>query len=151
MDDDCFNKIIEVLELIGQGFNKGISLIDSEYHIIWVNSLLEKKGFKISNVKGTFYQKTFDNKDSLDEKDPTIKAFKTGKVIDEIKEGADGKSYKVVSIPLKDGKNVEYVVEFTKSVEDYHDEELEKMRKFIVDRELKMVNLKNKIKELEKK
>ncbi len=150
MNTDCISQAESLLEPLGLALNVGISLIDKDYNIIWVNSILEKKGFLLRNVKGTFYHKTFDNVDTLETDDPTYRALQEGKVIHTIKRGNDGREYTVLAIPLRNEKDkVELVLELNKNVDDYNNDEIQRLKDFIFERELKMVELKKKIKELE--
>lgn len=152
MKDEHFNQLIGFLELVGVAFDKGISIIDKDYRIIWVNSILEKKGFKLGNVKGTFYKKTFENSEKIEDDDPTHKSIKSGQIVTTIKRGGDGREYHVVDIPMKaENGNLDFVVEFTKDLEEQKNAEIQKLKDFIFERELKMAELKNQLGELKSK
>jgi PAS domain S-box-containing protein len=105
-------KMVVLFEEICNNINQGITLIDQDMNIIWINRALEKKGFVPEQVQGQKSYKAFENKDFIDDDNPTRKAFQTGQEEKSENKGSDGKTYAVTSIPLKDkeGKTI-YVVE----------------------------------------
>ena len=150
MDEKCFQEVIKVLDLIGHGFNKQICIIDKQYNVLWINAQLEKKGFKLNEIKGRFYNKVFNNADFIDKEDPAYKAINSGTTINTLKIGSDKQQYNIIELPIKNSKGeIEFVIEFTKNIDDQNAEEIHKLKDFIFERELKMVELKNKIKELQ--
>lgn len=152
MNTQISSGVTDILELMGEGFNTSICIIDKDFRILWVNSILENKGFRLTGVKEKFYQQVFDNKKIIDQDDPTYKALKSGEIIDTIKKGSDNEQYKVVALPVKENKgDVQFVVEFTKNLVDYENEEVQKLKDFIFERELKMAELKSRIRDLEEK
>ena len=149
MKDETFNELTGILEAISQTLGMGVSIIDARFTILWVNVVLQKKGFMLNNVKGSFYRKTFDNAESIDEDDPTYKSVTSGTIIDTVKRGNDNREYRLIDIPVKDSKgNVEFVIEMTYDIDSYNDEMVHKLKDFIIERELKMTELKHQIKAL---
>lgn len=106
--------VLDTIRQIGNSFQDGYVLIDRDYKIVWVNEFLEKKGFKLENIKDTFYFKTFNNKDKADENCSTALAFNSGKVENKIEKGKDNKYHYVTSIPLSFDNEVKYVLEISK-------------------------------------
>lgn len=111
------DKIEAVLNGIGAVIEQGIALIDRNMNIAWINKSLEKKGFVFKNVVGHKCYKIFNNLDSVDENDPTLKTFENGKVNKIVQKGADGHDYRITAIPIKDdaGKVI-YAVEFSEDI-----------------------------------
>ncbi len=150
MEQIVFEQLTYILEMIGQEFNKGIVIVDKNLKIAWINSIIGKKGFRLSEIIGVSYHKVFENIDAPDEKDSTYIAVNTGRTTHTIKKGKDSKDYHVVSIPIKnESQTVEYVLEFTKSLDEQKSNEIQSLKEFIFERELKMAELKKRIKELE--
>lgn len=143
-------QLFDILELIGKGFNNEVCIIDNNLNILWVNSVLENKGFHISAIKNTPYYCTFDNLKKPDEDDPTYRAIKKGETINTIKMGADMNKYQLVVIPIKDdGGRTRFVISFTRNMQEYGSEEIKRLKDFLLERELKMVELKRRVNELE--
>jgi PAS domain S-box-containing protein len=116
--EDNLHSSLSIIKNIGNSFQDGYVLIDRDYKIIWVNEFLEKKGFKLENIKGTYYFKTFSNKDEADANCPSATAFKTGRVEHKIESGGDGKQYDVTSIPLKFDDEIKFVLEISKAKDE---------------------------------
>ena len=106
-----------ILKAICDYTHESISLLDKELNIIWINKVLENKGFRLDWIIGHKSYRVFDNKDSPDTSHPTLKAINS-KEVQFIKEkGQDGKTYKVISIPILDSnREIVYIVEMSEEV-----------------------------------
>ncbi len=95
----------------------GVSVIDRDHNIVWVNREMEARGWVLENVVGTCFYRTFMGEKQLPPTSPTARALTSGEPAETVERGADGRWYEVISNPIKgpDGK-VEYVVELCRDV-----------------------------------
>lgn len=95
----------------------GVSVIDRNHNIVWVNREMEARGWVLENVVGTCFYRTFMGEKELPTSSPTSRALASGEPAEVVERGADGRWYEVISNPIKgpDGK-VEYVVELCRDV-----------------------------------
>ncbi|MDP3787047.1 MAG: PAS domain-containing protein [Candidatus Omnitrophota bacterium] len=70
----------ERLKAILDGIGEGISIIDEDLKIIWVNSIIEKWAGSLDDLKGKYCYKAYQKRDEPCENCPTLKAFKTKKI-----------------------------------------------------------------------
>ncbi len=84
---------------------EGVSIIDSNMRIEWVNKHLHNKGFHCEGVKGQKCYLVYKKRERICKHCPTIKAFSKGKTIRINEKGADGRTYEVTAVPIfKEGK-----------------------------------------------
>jgi len=94
----------------------GVSIINKDLRIEWVNKALHNKGFHCSGVKGKKCYFIYKRKNKLCKNCPTVKSFVKGKTIRIQERGEDGKYYEVTSIPVKEKGKVEHVVEIVREI-----------------------------------
>ena len=114
---------VELIKAISDNLNLGVTIIDKDMKIVWVNKFLQDKGFKLDNVVGTDCFRTFENKNEMCDKCSTLECLKTGKTHKEVRKGADGNDYEVTSIPVKENDEVKYVVEINRNLSQIKVEE----------------------------
>lgn len=127
------NELIAVLTDVDSKVNEGIVVIDRDLNVLWVNRFHEEKGFFLEQVRGYKFYKVFEELNKPRENSPTVGSFKDGKRHMIIKDGQDGRKYKVTTTPIKNTDDeVVYVVEHTDDVtdKDIHKIELEKQRHY---------------------
>ena len=114
-----------ILNAIGEG----ISIIDEDLKIIWVNSIIEKWAGPLEEIKGKNCYKVYQKRDNPCENCPTLKTFKTGK-IEKARQYAYDKQGNIkylefTSSPLQDDSErtqavVELAVDLTEKIELEH-------------------------------
>lgn len=94
----------------------GVSIIDSDMRIDWVNKVHHENGFHRDGVKGKKCYFIYKGRDRICRKCPALKALLTKKTIRIEERGADGKHYEVTAVPLhgKEEKVMEIVREIKK-------------------------------------
>lgn len=106
-------KIETVLQRICDSIEYGVTFLDANFNILWVNKALEDKGFKFNLVFGKKAYQIFDNRDDPDKNGPSWKALSSCEVSIGDKIGSDGHSYRITAIPIKDENgHVSCIVEF---------------------------------------
>jgi PAS domain S-box-containing protein len=68
------------LKAILEGIGEGISIIDEDLKIVWVNPLIERWAGHLDDLKGKNCYKAYQKKDQPCENCPTLKTFKTRKI-----------------------------------------------------------------------
>ncbi len=107
------DKIEAVLKAISDSIEQGITIIDRNMDIVWVNKALESRGFAFKNVMHHKCYQIFNNRDSVCYDCPTLKAFQNGEVTRIMQKGGDGHDYRITSIPIRGPEdNIIYVIEF---------------------------------------
>jgi signal transduction histidine kinase len=90
-----------ILDAIGEG----ISIIDEDLKIIWVNPIIEQWAGPLDEIKGKNCYKVFQKKDAPCENCPSLKTFKTGKIEKARQFGYDAqgniKYFEFISSPIK--------------------------------------------------
>ena len=107
---------VELIKAISDNLNLGVTIIDKDMNIVWVNNFLQNKGFKLDNVVGTDCFRTFENKNEMCDKCSTLECFKNGKTHKEVRKGVDGNDYEITSIPIKENHEVKFVIEMSKNL-----------------------------------
>lgn len=135
-----------------------LKIFDADSRLIFLNKAgLKEHGLKNLEALAEFDWLSTMEKENVDSMKTALKTAmdgKTGDVIFKHISGSDRKWCHGIFSPLtdKDGKNIGvafYSLDISEIKEKY--DESEKMNKFMIDRELKMVELKAKIKDLEEK
>ncbi len=112
----AFHSLTELFDSVPDG----VSIINRDMRIEWVNRALQNKGFLCENVKGQKCYFAYKKSSSICRNCPTLKVFNTGKTIRIYERGADGKHYEVTAIPVfgenKAEKKVENVVEIVREI-----------------------------------
>jgi len=114
-----------ILDAIGEG----ISIIDEDLKIVWVNHIIEKWAGPLDDLKGKKCYKAYQKRDTPCENCPTIKTFKTGK-IEKARQFAydtEGniKYFEFSSAPMEDEQGrtiavVELAIDLTEKIELEH-------------------------------
>ncbi len=112
----------------------GISLVDRDMRIVWVNEELERWFGPLEKIKGSHCYSTYQKKKRICEGCPTYKSFKSGKVEQAIQSGItisdEERSYLLTTTPIKDDKgDITLVLELTQDITEKLnlEEELKKM------------------------
>lgn len=114
-----------MLDAIGEG----ISIIDADMKIVWVNPIIEEWAGKLEDLRGKNCYKVYQKRDTPCENCHTMKTFKTGK-IEKARQSAydtEGniKYFEFTSAPLQDERSrtiavVELAVDLTEKIELEH-------------------------------
>jgi len=105
---------------------EGVSIINSDLRIEWVNKHLHNKGFHCEGVTGKKCYFVYKNQKSMCKHCPTVKALSQKKTIRIIETGSDGKKYEVTAIPIiKEGK-VNQVIEIVREIKKIEEKLKEK-------------------------
>ena len=115
-----------ILDAIGEG----ISIIDEDMKILWVNPIIEQWAGKLEDIKGKNCYKVYQKRDTPCENCPTIKTFKTGK-IEKARQFAydtegNRKYFEFTTAPMEDERGrtiiavVEIAVDLTEKIELEH-------------------------------
>ncbi|MBD3313147.1 PAS domain S-box protein [Candidatus Woesearchaeota archaeon] len=94
MPDKIFREILDRLP-------EGVSVIDRDMRIVWVNKTLREKGFDIEGCKGRRCHVVYKRNEKVCENCPAVRVFETGKQVRVLEKGADGRDYEVTAIPIK--------------------------------------------------
>ncbi|MFH0935608.1 MAG: PAS domain-containing protein, partial [Candidatus Omnitrophota bacterium] len=114
-----------ILEAIGEG----ISIIDEELKIVWVNPIIEQWAGKLDDIKGKNCYKVYQKRDTPCENCPSLKTFKSGKIEKARQHAYDSKGnikyFEFISSPMKDQWErttavVELAVDLTEKIELEH-------------------------------
>src|SRR3989338_3319130 len=114
-----------LLEAIGEG----ISIIDEDLKIFWVNSIIEQWAGKIEDIKGKNCYKVYQKRDTPCENCPSLKTFKSGKIEKARQHAYDSQGniryFEFISSPMKDKREqtasvVELAVDLTEKIELEH-------------------------------
>ncbi|MBU4346569.1 MAG: PAS domain-containing protein, partial [Candidatus Omnitrophica bacterium] len=114
-----------ILDAIGEG----VSIIDEDMKIAWVNPIIEQWAGKLEDIKGKNCYKVYQKRDTPCENCPTIKTFKTGKIEKARQFAYDTagniKYFEFSSAPMEDerGKTiavVELAIDLTEKIELEH-------------------------------
>ncbi len=172
-----FEQTLMYLEEVTNGVEEGIMLVDSNFKVLWANKkVLVSCGLEPGEVVGDFCYKITHHRQepcsSSQESCPVKEILKTGKSATFIHThyGKDGSKYYVevsaYPLPSKPNELMQFVhvtrditdkIRLESSLENSMQkmkekmEELERFHKLVVDRELRMVDLKDKIADLEQK
>ncbi len=107
------------LEAILKSLGEPICVIGKDLTIQWVNEEFEKYGGSLDQVFGTHCYKAFYHRKKPCIDCPTIKVFKTGKIVRAIQKGYDNRVYEVTASPIKDSTGkISLIVELTKDITD---------------------------------
>ncbi len=104
-----------------EGIGAGISIVDRQMRIFWVNSLLAKWFGSLKDIKGKFCYETYQHRNKICPGCPTWQAFKTGARHSSLQIGLNTKGekriYQIVASPLKsDNGKINKVLELTYDV-----------------------------------
>ncbi len=172
-----FEQTLMYLEEVTNGVEEGIMLLDSNFKVLWANKkVLVSCGLEPGEVVGDFCYKITHHRQepcsSSQDSCPVKEILKTGKSATFIHThyGNDGSKYYVevsaYPLPPKPNELMQFVhvtrditdkIRLESSLENSMQkmkekmEELERFHKLVVDRELRMVDLKDKIADLEQK
>lgn len=117
--DEISDKLKTLLINLFDDPDEEVTVIDPEFNIVWVNKVVEKKGFLMDNIVGHKSYKIFDNLDSLPKDSSSMKAISENIVVNAVKTGFDGKEYDIISVPiLNEDSKLIYLVELTRPVTD---------------------------------
>jgi len=114
-----------ILDAIGEG----ISIIDEDLKIIWVNPIIEKWAGLLEEIKGKNCYKVYQKRDTPCENCPSVKTFKTGKIEKARQYAYDTegnlKYFEFTSAPMQDERGrtmavVELAVDLTEEIELEH-------------------------------
>ncbi len=114
-----------ILDAIGEG----ITIIDEDLKIIWVNPIIEKWAGSLEEIKGKNCYKVYQKRDTPCENCPSLKTFKSGKIEKARQYAYDNegniKYLEFISSPMKDQWErttavVELAVDLTEKIELEH-------------------------------
>jgi len=114
-----------ILDAIGEG----ISIIDEDLKIIWVNPIIEKWAGLLEEIKGKNCYKIYQKRDTPCENCPSVKTFKTGKIEKARQYAYDTegnlKYFEFTSAPMQDEQGrtmavIELAVDLTEKIELEH-------------------------------
>ena len=117
------------LKAILDGIGEGISVIDEDLKIVWVNSIIEKWAGSLEDIRGKNCYKVYQKTDAPCEHCPTVKTFETGKIGKVRQHAYDTQGniryFEFISAPMVDGDKkiqavVELAVDLTERVELEH-------------------------------
>jgi PAS domain S-box-containing protein len=95
----------------------GITVVDKDLNIRFVNKALEKRGINPNDVVGKKIHMVFDNMEKPNESHPSLKAIKSGTANTIEKKGDDNHNYRITSIPIKDDDgNNSFVIEISEDL-----------------------------------
>lgn len=123
------NETSQELKAILDAIGEGISIIDEDLKIIWVNPIIEQWTEPLEDLKGRYCYKVYQKRDTPCENCPTIKTFKSGKVEKARQFGYDNqgniKYFEFTSAPMTDESGrtiavVELAVDLTEKIELEH-------------------------------
>ncbi|MBU0536768.1 MAG: PAS domain S-box protein [Nanoarchaeota archaeon] len=107
MPDQKFREILDRLP-------EGVSVIDKDMRILWVNKALRDKGFDIEGCKGRHCHIVYKQNNEVCKGCPAVEVFRTGKEVRVTEKGADGKEYEVTALPVKESGEVARVIEIVR-------------------------------------
>lgn len=107
------------------GLAAGISIIDKNMRIAWVNRRMSQAFGPSKNIIGTHCYITYNHKKNICPNCPTLKTFKTGKICEGIQIGfaksGERRYYYLTTAPIKDQKGrVLEVLELVQDITDKH-------------------------------
>lgn len=105
---------LEALKEFFDTLPEGVSIIDSNMRLEWVNKFLDNKGFHCQGVKGKKCYFIYKKRGAMCKHCPTLKVFSRGKAVSVIEKGADGRKYEVTAVPVKKDGKVEKVIEIVR-------------------------------------
>jgi len=114
-----------ILDAIGEG----VSIIDEDMKIVWVNPIIEQWAGKLEDIKGKNCYKVYQKRDTPCENCPSLKTFKSGKIEKARQYAYDTegniKYFEFTSAPLEDelGRTigvVELAVDLTEKIKLEH-------------------------------
>lgn len=115
----------EILDAIGEG----ISIIDEDLKIVWVNSIVEEWAGSLDDIKGKNCYKVYQKRDVPCENCPSLKTFKSGKIEKARQPAYDRqgniKYFEFTSSPMEDERGrtiavMELAVDLTEKIELEH-------------------------------
>lgn len=110
-------KLVSILKGVCDLISEGITIVDHDLNIVWLNKALESKGFLLKNVIGHKTYEVFDNQSRPDPDSAALKTFRNSEVNTRVKEGRDGLKYKITAMPIKDKTgNVIYAIEYSEVI-----------------------------------
>ncbi|RMF91124.1 MAG: PAS domain S-box protein [Methanobacteriota archaeon] len=150
------------LESIVSGIGAGLSLLDSEAKVVWANEVLQDWFGPLENIRGRRCYELCNVKDP-ERECAALRTLRSGQVehcetFAKDRNGV-GRYFQLTTAPIKDkaGKTVQ-IVELTQDITERKEaekalrekmEELERWQKHTVGREVRMAELKKRIRELE--
>lgn len=117
------------LKAILDGIGEGISIIDEDLKIVWVNSIVEQWAGPLEDIKGKNCYKVYQKRDTPCENCPTLKTLKTDKIEKARQHAYDKqgniKYFEFTSAPMVDERGmttavVELAVDLTEKIELEH-------------------------------
>lgn len=95
-----------VLQSILNSLDEGVSILDKNLRIIWVNDRIKKMAKKLSHLENRRCYETYVNRKDICARCPALKTFKSNKQHSSVEKGRDrsGKSYfyQFSTAPIKD-------------------------------------------------
>ena len=125
------------LRAILDGIGEGISIVDEDLKIIWVNHIIEKWAGPLDDLKGKYCYKAYQKKDTPCDGCPTLKIFRTGKIEKARQHAYDTqgniKYFEFTSAPMTDERGriiaaVELAVDLTEKITLEHKLKITKER-----------------------
>ena len=128
-DTKAIDQSSQELKAILDGIGGGISVINEDLKIVWVNSIIEKWAGSLEDIRGKNCYKVYQKTDTPCEHCPAVKTFETGKMEKARQHAYDTqgniKYFEFISAPMVDGDKkiwavVELAVDLTEKVELEH-------------------------------
>lgn len=103
--------------LVSCSISDGITVMDRDLRIVWINEQLQRWGWNLDNLKGVHCFQAYNHRMEICENCPAKSAMETKEATNVIQQGADGRFYEVLATPVMDqGGNVTHVIEQTRDV-----------------------------------
>jgi PAS domain S-box-containing protein len=128
-EDKSINESGQTLKAILDGIGEGISIIDEDMKIVWVNPIIEKWAGRLEDIKGKNCYKVYQKRDFPCKNCPSVKTFKTGKIEKARQFSYDTKGnikyFEFTSAPMEDERGrtiavVELAVDLTEKIKLEH-------------------------------
>ncbi len=97
-------------------FPEGVTIIDPDFRIEWINKSLRNKGFNIEFINGQKCYQVYKNQATICKDCPTLKAFSKKRTISHFEDGNDGKKYQITAVPIVKHGKVDRVIEISREI-----------------------------------
>lgn len=123
-------KNLDIINAIGAG----LSLIDKDMKIVWINKIQSQWFGAPGKIRGTYCYKAYQHKDKICPDCPIVRSFKTGKIeycrdVLYTKEGKKKRYYQLTAAPIRDFKGrITHVLELVQDMTKQKELELQEQR-----------------------
>ncbi|MFH1238685.1 MAG: PAS domain-containing protein, partial [bacterium] len=124
---------IKNLDIVN-GIGAGLSLIDRDMKVVWINKIQSQWFGPPGNIRGAYCYKTYQHTDKICPDCPIIKSFKTGKIeycrdMLYTKKGKRRHYYQLTAAPIRDIKGrITHVLELVQDVTRQKELELQEQQ-----------------------